>query len=1435
MQIGFNAHNELEIQGYMQPRKEGKFSADEIRASYIAASVDNEDLKNDKNASVLFNEFMKPEVEKSQEDKKFQVFTWDEQVPEYLNKQAKKASRARAKEHVVDSNVRCACCQAVDWVWAKTKKSWTAPYQKKAAAQERKEESSALRKQQSDTQKAKRAIRKKQRTPVKEVFAGKKYKPVALKVRPVFTEVPERFRIKREIIGDPLAEMPSLPTNPSDFVPTGRYTAERKEIIDKIHEKPFLQPEEKKLMHNFMMLQNEAFAWDDSERGSFRHDFFPPIEIPVVEHKVWVERSIPIPRGQLDMVCKLIKSKISAGVYEPSNSSYRTKFFGVVKKDGQSIRLVHALEPLNAVTIAHSGVPPATEELANHFAGRACGGVLDLYSGYDHRDIAENSRDYTTFQTPFGALRLVKLPQGWTNSVPIFHDDVTHILRDEIPHVTIPYIDDVPIRGPGTRYQNKKGICEAIPENPGIRRFVWEHFQNLNRIAQRVKYCRGTFSGPKALLCLDEFSVVGHVCSFEGRRPSEDRIGVITRWPALENVSEVRQFLGVVGQVRMFIKNYGIISRPIARLLRGDIEFEWGPKQQKSMNEIKAEVAECRALKPLNYEWDSDIVLAVDTSWRSVGLEVYQCDPLDPTKKYFAKFMAIPLNDRESRFSQPKRELYGLLRALERMKYWLLGARKLVVETDALYIKGMLSNPGMGPNATINRWIEQILMFHFTLKHVAGKTFPPDGLSRRVPQEGDEETENIEDGYDENPPPEDHPDWDTEGRQPLDFDEFKRDIDTRGGYVQDLVDPDDWQDSFDRGHDNPSPEDHYDSDTAGRQPLDYWEFHHEIDVKEEVETQVLNTPAWAGDFEQECMTAFLSEAQISESVRNVYLAEGKEVPQYLMSHEKPEEPLLPELKYKLDPNHRDPYPEEHRTKTARDLDERVRLVKEWLGNTSTRPSEMSETEYRKFVRYASLFFLDHETNKLYRRDDGGAHKLVVDKEHRMYMMRASHDSLGHKGAYSTKSMIELRFWWPDYSRDVDWYVRSCHLCQVRQKTLLRIPPKPTMTPSVFQKIHTDVMIMGVPSNGCKFVIAARDSLTRYLEGRALRADNGETIGKFLLEEIICRWGCPAEIVTDNAPQFIAALKWLSAKYGIVGIQISAYNSQANGPVETGHWDLRQSLYKATGGDARKWYWFLPQTLWADRITTRRGLGCTPYFAMCGAHPVIPLDVEEATWLVEYPGHQIDTADLVGLRARALAKHSYHVGEMRERVSAEKLAAARRYERVHEHTIRDFDFQPGDFVLVRHTSVEKSLNTKMAIRYNGPMIVVRRTKGGSYLCCEMNGAMLHGKIAQFRVIPYLARERMTVPENVLRMIDLSKETLEELASAEDGKDEYLGKDMQFHKIRIRPDWRQAPAEDLSDDYMSDEEMEEAIEPDEVYDDKNPRRSKRDKRSGNPERR
>ena len=199
-----------------------------------------------------------------------------------------------------------------------------------------------------------------------------------------------------------------------------------------------------------MMVHNDAFTWKTSERGHFREDFFPPVDIPVIPHKPWVQRNSHIPPGLYDEFCRLVKDKIDAGVFEPSNSSYQSRWFCVVKKDGKSLRIVQLLEPLNEVTIAHSGVPPFTEQLAEQFAGHACNSILDLYVGYNARAIAPSSRDLMTFQTPYGAMQLTTLPMGWTNSVLIFHDDVCHILQEEIPHVTVPYIDDVPVRGPAS-------------------------------------------------------------------------------------------------------------------------------------------------------------------------------------------------------------------------------------------------------------------------------------------------------------------------------------------------------------------------------------------------------------------------------------------------------------------------------------------------------------------------------------------------------------------------------------------------------------------------------------------------------------------------------------------------------------------------------------------------------------------------------------------------------------------------------------------------------------------------------------------------------------------------------------------------------------------------------------------------------------------------
>ena len=1167
-----------------------------------------------------------------------------------------------------------------------------------------------------------------------------KYKPVALKTRPVIQELPAEFRIKREIIGDPLAEMPKLSPNPPDFVPTGRYTEERKEKMDEVHGGDFLLSEEKKLMHHFMMEQNLGFAWDDTERGRFREDFFPPVDIPVVPHKPWVLKNIPIPPGLYPKVCEVIKTKIDAGVYEPSNSSYRSRWFCVLKKDGVSLRLVHSLEPLNKVTIAHSGVPPATEQLASQFAGRACGAMFDLYVGYDERTLSASSRDLTTFQTPYGALRLVTLPMGWTNSVPIFHDDVTFILQPEIPDVTVPYIDDVPVKGPKSRYQLPDGSYEMIPENPGIRRFVWEHFQNVNRVVQRMKYCGGTFSGYKTVLCAEEITVVGHRCTMDGRLPETDRIGVLERWEPITDSSKVRKFLGTIGVCRVFIKDFAKLAAPLHYLTRKGVPFTWGPAQEKAVDDLREALKNFVPLGNIDYESDGAVVLSVDTSWKAVGYYIYQESVDGAKKKTFVKFGSITLQDREARFSQPKRELFGLKRALEVTEYLLIGCRKLIVETDAKYIHGMLNHPEMGPNATINRWIEKILMYHFELRHVPGVTFGPDGLSRRDPQPGDEVYPPDEDVGEINDPP--ILTMDEGVKPPLPYNEFKNDIDARGGYMLPLAE---------------------------------------------------SVDCFKIELAQANQRRQMEGLVISEHLNNRAKSDKESTPDHLLQFVN--QILLPD-KAEVENDETLVYPERLRSKTAKLQEEKLPLIKEWLANPFARNPALDDREYRKLIRTASHFFLTDE-GRLYRRGLTSDHKLVVvDQRQRMYMMKASHDSLGHRGFYATKTLIGERFWWPEMEKDISWYCKTCDICQKRQKLLVKIPPVVTHTPSIFQVLHADTMHMSPKSNGCGYITHGRCGMTSWMEGRPIRDENGKAIANWLFEDIICRWGCITEIITDNAGPYRAAVKWLEQKYGIKGIKISSYNSKANGKIERPHWDVRQMLYKATDGNPSKWFWFFYHIMWADRVSVRKGYGCSPYFMVTGAHPILPLDIQEATWLVNLPDRVLTTVELIGFRAQALAKHRQHVIEMRKRIDQGKRDWLARFEKNNKSTIKDFDFKPGSLVLVRNTEIESSLDKKMKARYNGPMIVISRSRGGSYVLAEMDGSVFQHKVAAFRVIPYFARQKLELPEGVLSIIDISKAGLNKIESADD-EAELPEKDFGFDGVNLRMD-----GVDFSDDEMSD---------------------------------
>jgi len=170
------------------------------------------------------------------------------------------------------------------------------------------------------------------------------------------------------------------------------------------------------------------------------------------------------------------------------------------------------------------------------------------------------------------------------------------------------------------------------------------------------------------------------------------------------------------------------------------------------METLKKAVVASPAIRPIDYSTSNEVILAVDSSYIAVGWILSQVD--EQGRRRPSRFGSITWNDRESRYSQAKLELYGLFRALKATKVWTIGIKNFTVEVDAKYIKGMLSNPDIQPNAAVNRWIAGILMFDFKLKHVAGiKHLAPDGLScrRHAPEDSDDEeaSEDVEEWIDE--------------------------------------------------------------------------------------------------------------------------------------------------------------------------------------------------------------------------------------------------------------------------------------------------------------------------------------------------------------------------------------------------------------------------------------------------------------------------------------------------------------------------------------------------------------------------------------------------------------------------------------------------------------------------------------------------------------
>lgn len=575
--------------------------------------------------------------------------------------------------------------------------------------------------------------------------AVRRYKPVDRKVRPVLSYMPDpQGQILKHVIIPDLPPLPfSVPTL-CEFTPTEHVSRERLDLMLSMISEDFLLPLEIDLLVFVIRNRERSIAFNDAERGTFSREYFPDYEIRVIEHTPWVQAPIRIPKAIEGTVHDMLIEQKNAGKYEYLTASYHSRIITVAKKNG--IRIVHDVQELNKVTIRDAALPPRVDDFAEGHVGHVIYGLADLFSGYDNRVLAVSSRPLTTFSSPVGPLRLTVLPQGATNSVPEFQRCAVHTLDEDLPKNSDTFMDDITVKGPRSDYGQ-----EEI--RPGIRRFVYEYLTTLDRILVRFIMAGITVSGPKFILATPRLGIVGSVVSKEGWHLSHGLVNKILKWPEPTNVSEVRGFLGTAGVGRKWIKHFSLIGKPLTFLTRGtEREFYFDNEAREAFNKLKALVGSAPVLVRLDYEIaklitmpprESDhglIIVAVDSCTNGAGWVMYQ---QLQKEKHPTLFGSCTFSEVESRYSQPKCELYGVFRALKDLQHRIWGVH-FRLEVDAKFLKEMIKSPDL-PNAPMTRWVTYLSLFDFEICHVpAEKHKAPDGLSRRrrAPEDSGEEDAN---------------------------------------------------------------------------------------------------------------------------------------------------------------------------------------------------------------------------------------------------------------------------------------------------------------------------------------------------------------------------------------------------------------------------------------------------------------------------------------------------------------------------------------------------------------------------------------------------------------------------------------------------------------------------------------------------------------------
>lgn len=222
---------------------------------------------------------------------------------------------------------------------------------------------------------------------------------------------------------------------------------------------------------------------------------------------------------------------------------------------------------------------PIIDEILDELHGAKYFTKLDMRSGYHQVRMLPEDEFKTAFKTHHGHYQFKVMPFGLTNAPATFQCIMNQVLHPFLRTFVMVFLDDILI------YNHS----------------LEEHISHLQQVLEVLRNNKLYLKSSKCTFAQQSLEYLGHIISHKGVATDQSKIQDMLNWLVPTNMTELRAFLGLTGYYRKFVKNYGILAKPLTNLLRLK-HFEWTSQAQQAFDYLKTAMTTTLVLALPNFK-----------------------------------------------------------------------------------------------------------------------------------------------------------------------------------------------------------------------------------------------------------------------------------------------------------------------------------------------------------------------------------------------------------------------------------------------------------------------------------------------------------------------------------------------------------------------------------------------------------------------------------------------------------------------------------------------------------------------------------------------------------------------------------------------------------------------------------------------------------------